>query len=269
MLLQVNDHRVFETENEDSGLDTRTEFPTLSRAPITEALIDIQARLPKETTLEVLASFQDAIKDQFPERKERKAFEAQFKLDDSGVRVLSAPAAPDGFLFYSRKADALVVQARLDGFTFSKLQPYTEWKHIRPLATSLWNHYVSIAKPESVSRVAVRYINRIELPVGAAFKDHLLTVPEIAKGLPQGLPDFLMRLVLPHPSGAIAIITQGVAERPPDNKTFPFVFDIDVYREVDLEPMSEEIWNDLEELRIYKNRIFFNSMTEGTLERFK
>jgi uncharacterized protein (TIGR04255 family) len=44
--------------------------------------------------------------------------------------------------------------------------------------------------------------------------------------------------------------------------------DIDVFREVSLEPDSEKIWEILEELRNIKNNIFFKSITQKTKELF-
>lgn len=45
--------------------------------------------------------------------------------------------APDGFLLSS--SDKLrIVQARLDGFTFSRLAPYETWERLRDEAKSAW-----------------------------------------------------------------------------------------------------------------------------------
>ena len=70
----------------------------------------------------------------------------------------SSAGGPDGYLFTSVDGRQ-VVQARLDGFTFSRLKPYDKWESLRDEARELWQHYVQIASPETVTRVALRYIN--------------------------------------------------------------------------------------------------------------
>ena len=162
-----------------------------------------------------------------------------------------------------------MVQARLDGFSLNKLPPYAKWDLLRAQAEELWQHYVAVARPIRVTRLAVRYINRIELTPGVDFKESILTVPEIAAGIPQGLPEYFMRLVIPHDSGATAIVTEAslpatLAESP------AMLFDIDVFQFVDI-PVgdSRAIWATLEDLRAYKNLIFFNSVTPKQMERYR
>ena len=47
------------------------------------------------------------------------------------------------------------------------------------------------------------------------------------------------------------------------------IFDIDVSRAVVYIDNKEEIWRDFEKLRIFKNEIFFKSITDKTKELFK
>lgn len=181
--------------------------------------------------------------------------------------MTSQGLTPDGLLMRS-ETEALVVQARLDGFSLSKLSPYSKWADLQGQAKELWAGYVSVTCPVAVKRLAVRYINRIELQPGVDFKESILTAPEIAPGVPQGLPEYFMRLVIPHESGATAIVTE--ASLPPIPDAPPaMLFDIDVFRFTDV-PASEfgGIWPILEELRAYKNMIFFNSITPTQMEKY-
>lgn len=78
-----------------------------------------------------------------------------------------------------------------------------------------------------------------------------------------------MQIVIQNPEiQATAIITQTM-EKPAENKRLPLILDIDVFKETVYVDNKEEIWNDFEKLRIFKNEIFFNSITEKTKELFK
>jgi uncharacterized protein (TIGR04255 family) len=186
----------------------------------------------------------------------------------SGAELKSDGPKPDGLLMRSEK-DALVVQARLDGFSLNKLHPYDSWRSLSQQARELWRRYVEIARPTKVTRLAVRYTNRIEMPPGVDFKESIRTVPEIALGIPQGLPQYFMRLVIPDQSGAIAIVTEASLPPSPSGDV-AMLFDIDAFRFTEFTSADESgIWSTLEALRAYKNMIFFNSITPTQLEKYK
>lgn len=248
-----------------------SEHEVFLNAPITEAIFDIRVELPKEVSLKELESFYLHIKERFPEKQERVSFRAgvEFSLKGSSVKTSSKS---DGYLFKST-IEKKVVQIRLDGFTFNKLKPYKDWESFSSEAQELWNKYLQIAKPAKVVRIALRYINRIELPLPMKdFKEYILTTPEIAPELPQGLQGFFMQLIIPDTDipniGAIATITQTM-ESPTQDSKLPYIFDIDVFKQQHYEVAGTEMWNDFENLRVFKNAIFFKSITNKTKELFR
>lgn len=239
--------------------------------PITEAIFDIRTELPKETDVNFLLPFQDQIKDRFPTRRARHAYEAKFQFSPhSSPEAIQPLATVDGYLFLSPDGKK-IVQARLDGFTFNKLKPYSRWEDFSEEAIGLWNHYVEIAKPTTITRLALRYINRIELPFPINdFKEYILTIPEIAPNLPAGLSGLFTRLILPNPKiGATAIITETLDDKNESPNTLGFIFDIDVFRNLRIEPNLDKVRTIMNDLRNYKNEIFLNSLTKKTKELFK
>jgi uncharacterized protein (TIGR04255 family) len=245
------------------------DYTVFPNAPITEALLDIRVELPKEITLKNLELFQEGIKKSFPEKKTRVFFKAQ--LPTSGALPTSIPTSggPDGYLFRSPH-EQKIVQARLDGFTFNKLKPYENWAVFRKEAQGLWDQYYKIASPIRVTRIALRYINRIEIPLPLRdFKDYILTTPEIAPDLPQALEHFFMQLVIPYPEAQVkAVITQTMQNPTKDNR-LPLILDIDVWQEVNYEGQANEMWAPFEKLREIKNDIFQKSITDKAKELFK
>lgn len=246
-----------------------TRFPN---APITEALLDIRVTLPAQTDLAKLATFHNAIKQQYPSKQERLAWRGHVEIKASPVPEVSqsATGGPDGYLFTSVDGRQ-VVQARLDGFTFSRLKPYDKWTTLRDEAQELWQHYVRIASPETVTRVALRYINRIEIPIPMRdFKDYILTTPEIAPDLPQGLGSFFMRLVIPDPKAqAVAIVTETMEPIDESRNRLPLIFDIDVFRMAAFNIQDNAMWEAFEYLHDLKNDIFFKSITLKAKELFQ
>ncbi len=240
--------------------------------PITEALLDIGVNLPKEVTLDTLATFQNEIKERFPTRKERYKWEGgvQFQAG-SAPKIMPSSGGPIGYLFHSPPDDKKIVQARLDGYTFNKLKPYSNWEEFNSEAKELWERYLKIARPVNVTRVALRYINKIELPLPFKdFKEYILTIPEIGPEIPNALSGFFARLIIPNPKiQSNAIITETMEKIDDKVKVLPFILDIDVSRNYVFKPESDEIWETLNKLREFKNQIFLNSLTDKTKELFK
>lgn len=245
-------------------------FITFKSAPITEALLDIRVKLPQDLTIENIESFYEKVKDEFPDKKERKHFQA--KIDFSSDKPFSNEQISgkiDGYLFKS-SVEKKVVQSRMDGFTFNKLKPYNDWNSFSSEARKLWNIYYEMFNPLKITRIALRYINRIDIPLPFEnFKEYILTIPEIACDLPQGLSNFFMQLNIPNIKiNATAVINETMKEITKDNK-LPFIFDIDVFQINNYSNNDEKIWEEFEKLRNFKNEIFFNSLTKKAKELFK
>ena len=163
-----------------------------------------------------------------------------------------------------------MVQSRIDGFAFNKLKPYENWDLFRSEGRILWELYSEIVNPVKVIRIGLRYINRIEVPLPFKdFSEYLLTNPQIAPNLPQAVSHFFMRLEVPNPDiEATAIITQTM-DKPTTAQRLPLILDIDVFRITEYLGKAENMWEDFEKLRDFKNDIFFNSVTEKAKELFR
>ena len=237
--------------------------------PITEGLVDIRVQLPGEVSLADLEILHDKIKDSYPEKKSRKKLEATFDPKDEKEPLKAVPFATDGFIFGTSDGRQLA-QYRLDGFTFNRLRPYSRWEEVFPEAKKLWEIYRTAVQPVLVTRLAVRYINTIEIPSKAIDYDHYLTAaPKVPEGLPQLLQSFLTRIEVPFPDrDVVAIITQT-----PSGKQDPLksgiILDIDVCAAVNLSAEDARIYEIFGVLREIKNQVFFSSISERTKELFQ
>ncbi len=235
------------------------------KAPITEALIDIRVINPDDLDLQSLKDFASPFPERFPTSRLQTQFESQFRVQGGEAPSVGFQHGLRGFSFFSPEEDR-VVQARRDGFTFSKLQPYESWGNLRAEAQELWQHYLKVVAPQAVTRLAVRYINRINLPAKQVqlhewFNLHPRTPVELGP-----MEEFLQRIVWRHPDNAAyrAIATQ--ATQPADTDGPSILLDIDVFCIIeDPEALTEEnIWNILDDLRDFKNDVFFGTITMTT-----
>lgn len=239
----------------------------LARAPITEALIDIRVELPKERAFDDLDAFYQKVGSTYSIRQVQSAWSAQVDFSADGPALKTSSGRQHGLLL--RTPDGRqAVQARVDGFALSRMTPYINWDALRDEAQRLWDEYRAIVEPTRITRLAVRYINRISIPLPVRrIDDYFATRPEVGAEMPQSISGLLMRLVVPSAAErAICIVTQ--ASEPPGDQAQPFLLDLDVFKEVSMNPNDNGLWADLECLRKLKNTIFFASVTEKTLEMF-
>jgi uncharacterized protein (TIGR04255 family) len=159
----------------------------------------------------------------------------------------------------------------LNGFTYNWLKPYSTWEELRSVAKDCWQIYSEVVKPLSVTRISLRYINNLELPISMNdFGEYLETQPTIPANLPQHLGHFLTRVALvDEVSATEAIVTQvfdGIIR--PTHITI--ILDIQPFKNVVLLPSEEdEIWRICDQLRDFKNTIFFESLTEKAVRLYE
>jgi uncharacterized protein (TIGR04255 family) len=157
-----------------------------------------------------------------------------------------------------------VIQLRRNGLTYSILKNYAGWDVLREASRAAWRDFLVASGPVNVSRLAVRYINAINIPLGADYDEYLTTGPKVPKSVPPIVTSFMQRVLVPfEEDSATAIITQAL-ELPA-----PIVLDIDIFTECSLEGGSADIWLKLDRLRNIADRIFFSSLTEKVIESYR
>jgi uncharacterized protein (TIGR04255 family) len=235
-------------------------------APITEALIDIRVEPLPSSNIRDLDAIHELVKDRYPDKHATVHWQGQFSLGTEVGAV--AHQAPTGFVFRSSDKKQHF-QARLDGFTLSRLRPYGNWLELRDQARELWGAYRAAIGPKKIIRVAVRYINQIDIPLDQLdYKDYFLTTPEVSPLLPQELSGFFMQLQLPQMDfGGLLVLTQS-SVIPSVPGVSSVILDLDVFKEDPGFSSDDEVWAMLEVLRDRKNVFFEGCLTDKTRALF-
>jgi uncharacterized protein (TIGR04255 family) len=239
-----------------------------SKAPITEALIDLKVTLPEEFSTDDLANIYTHISDRFPTQESIQMGSFVFQADLT--MKVDTNQQHTGYLFRSK--DGLkIFQATLNGFTFNRLAPYDSWEELSSDAKYLWGIYKKICKPTNVTRAAIRFINQINIPAKELvdLEDYFHTVPQVPSDLPQGvLNSFFTQLQIPQDDlNCMLIITEALVPRM--NPDFiSVILDFDLFRQQVWQADDEDIWRFLEELRRRKNLVFEASITDKARRLF-
>ena len=234
------------------------------KAPIREAIINIQI----DQTVPLNLADLEIAGDRVPGYSERRnLFQGQvIGQFSTGQPTATIKQDQVGYQFIGGEGKQ-IAGFRLDGFTFSRLAPYQTWEQFRDEAKRLWALYRQVVGSAPVTRVGVRYVNQLDLPVNLRdFRDYIRSYPEISSDLPQQLASFFMQVQIPQTDiGAMLILNTAIVP-PLGPNVVSVVLDIDVNKAGLESPSDEEIWNTMEMLRVRKNLIFEGCITNTTRE---
>lgn len=241
----------------------------LSRAPITEALFDFRVTLPTDFQVEKFRALQPGITDAYPLMQEIRRFEARFETQPN--KTVASEGDSGGIQgFFFKSPDGLnVAQFRRDGFTFNRLAPYTDWDGLCPEALRLWSMFVSVALPEKVDRLAVRYINRIKLPPNGNLNEFLEVLPPPFPGSPELLSSFVMRQARHDPKTGYMVNIAEALEPGLSGSDSILILDIDVSKVGGLRLDPSSLQPLLSEMRTIKNEVFFKAITDKTATEYE
>ncbi len=199
-----------------------------------------------------------------------RVFEGSISL--SGDEEPTAAAVLHGVRGFraSSEDDLKVIQFKVDGISFSRLAPYTTWEEAAAEAQTLWQVYADVVAPETVTRIAVRYINHIRLshPI-LDIDDYFTGLPRVPEALPQVLSSLLSRVTLFEAEKQLSAHVGHTLVDDIDPDRLGIILDIDAFSEGVRDATTEPLWETFEELRGFKNLIFFESITERTAEMFE
>ena len=254
-------------QSQTTALDFRQEFPHLAAAPIVEAVIHWRACAQNDWQREELRQELARRLPDYPEQKEQHEIQLELdaQLDKDAEPTATRHGGWSGFRHLT--PDKLnIAQFKREGFVFSRLRPYQNWEVLENEARRLWQIFVELAAPSEVSRLGVRFINRIALGAEQDLGEYLVDPPSRPLGLP--LRGFLYQSTLDVPDHNLRVnivkTLQGTDSG--GSGQAGLILDIDVFTSRPV-MCDEAAMNDvLPKMRRLKNAVFFALITPQTIE---
>jgi uncharacterized protein (TIGR04255 family) len=162
-----------------------------------------------------------------------------------------------------------VVWVRPQGICISRLTPYKGWEHFRQNAQDAWTKWRNVIGMRDVTRIGLRYINRIDIPVPESgrlrIEDFLLLSPSY-RDPNQSFYSYTIQTQLPLDE-FVLVINTGSAP-PALINHLSYLFDLDVSKEGDLPRAEDDVWALVDRMRISKNDVFESYITDATRRLF-
>lgn len=236
------------------------------KAPIIEAIFDIQIDPESDIDPEVLTNAYEKVKKNFPLVSLTLVVSGRLHVTEGDLKT-EGTTKPNGKMF-SDPVNNRHIQMRKNGYTFNMQAPYTSWDNFSSEAFKYYSIYKEYIPVKKILKISLRYINKINIPLPFnKLNDILCCIPPTPEGFPNTLHGFFMNTQIPFGEEDFGVsITQTLLNKEKD--IVPFLLDIEVASHSD--KLNEDLLKEkFERFREIKNKAFENSITSKTKELFK
>lgn len=242
----------------------------LAHPPIHEAVIDLRigSRDDQNGLLTNLRSLAESFAADYPRVQTLKTFEGRIHFEEAGPSFEAGSGTLIGFMIRSED-ERRFAQLRTTGLTVGHLKPYSSWDALFSDAWEVWTSYENTVSPQSVTRIATRFVNRLELPLRFNTEEYFTIPISVPDGLPDNLNAFEYSYVLDAGDGLLAKVRLAT-ERPSGQSAKSLVIlDSDCFVPSVRPADDPAIRDDFGRLRELKNKIFFRTLTEKAVDLYK
>jgi uncharacterized protein (TIGR04255 family) len=201
--------------------------------PVTEALCEFRFPSPQPWDWTVAGLLYGKIAEEFPIREQGNVVTASF--DPAGNPIGQQVQTSVRFMSPERTE---VVQLAPALLSIHQLKPYRSWDHFRSRILRILGIFRGEIEVESLNRIALRYIDRVELPPGRQeLNDYFRVMPHVPDPIPQVFQSFLTQLLIPYgenleggpPESWLRLAFASVDPTTPNQ--FAVVLDVEVFSE--------------------------------------
>ena len=258
----------------DIKINLEDQFEHLSNPPIAEAVFEVRARVgvpwARDDFLPVLIK---AVPD-YTKITAEHGIENRVDTgsDDGGEIKVSSDI---GVVWQGLNAESTLkpqsVRFARDLFSFSRLSPYEDFDKFSNEGLRLLQIFKDTTLPGDIQRIALRFVNRIEIPPKTRLR-HILTAPPREKsGLKLPLAAFFHNdtLTVPGHPYAVSVIRTIQSYPETQNRRPAVILDLTVFTINSLPFALDSVRLHLQNMRWLKNKLFFGNITPGMIKTFK
>lgn len=239
----------------------------LTNPPIIESQVGVRFNTPID--LSVLREMSSKLSMTYPNIKPKMRFQAQLNIDGK-TPVPTSKTEQVGFQQISNDGNNIVL-LETDYVAFCRVNKYPGWEEFKSSTSPGLNAIGDLIIQQRPSQFFSRYINSFKLPVPFTIEDYFQFIPK----LPVTDPDVIINdlqynfAITQNNSNIKAFVS--FFPRPPTKITDPadFILDLSIVRHIDTVASIDELWENLEGARTFKNSIFLGLITDKLKARYK
>ena len=231
--------------------------------PINEAVIQVATdALASQDSLTKVARHFEA---DYPHKEPLTAVD--FMFDTTGGATHMRQEVRGYRLTSITSPDVLVIQP--GGIVAARLAPYAGWEQLLAATKRAWFQWRRVGNSGAISRLGVRYINRIDVPAETTanlnLSEYLNYFPNVPKFSSKSPTGFVIQATVPTEQDYWNVsLTSTILNPSPLINTVSIVLDIDLFRTDEIPGRDEDLWECIESVRALKNSIFETCITDST-----
>lgn len=244
-----------------------TTWPQLNNTPIILSAMEIRYDQIDFSTSD-LKKKDSFISSLFPVRRDNFTGDIRIPSPTEGVSTAQVSSKQVGYTYQNpQKLESLIVTD--DRILYEIDTTYPGWETFIQTCNSLFNHFQFFLKGRIISRISIRFINKLNLKnvqsideyfnIGISAKEGIIEHP---------LDSYFLKYSHQIPDSNLNVnVSQSLAQK--QGELFTFIFDIDVLDNVNRIMESKDFIQVLNGIREIKNQIFFKSLTSKTLQVYE
>src|SRR5574344_777227 len=244
------------------------EWPILSQPPVVVALFQIKYSTTQFSIQDFL-KYENKLKEKFPIKKDNIQVGIDFgtSMIPLGVSRFSATTnATIGAYLFASQDQRKKLEISSDAITFIDENPYKGWDAFKKEVLQVLSIFSSLLQQAEIKRSSIRFVNRLVLPEfnnPADYVNTLITSTKEQQAYP--LQQYGFRLMMDIPDSDVYSIVNHNVECLQQQK-YLYTLDIDVLCRQCLIFNIDTLSHNMENLRSIKNKIFFDTLTQKTLD---
>jgi uncharacterized protein (TIGR04255 family) len=232
--------------------------------PITEAVLEF--RFGERLSARDMERLRDQFKGRFP--RVEITYHVNVNVGSDGKAA--ADATQSGFKLFSEDAKNIVMFYNSTLLT-SRLAPYLGWDTFFSMAETNFATFKKVANRPKLSRIGLRFINRIDVPEDTLEKRKPSDLFRVNVALPETIQfagQYSLFANTVERETGIKIILQSAIAPPALLDHVSFGLDIDAYIDTDLPLREDSMWEQVHKLRKAKNLVFESCISPEIRELF-
>ena len=245
-----------------------SQWPNLSVPPVILAIFQIKYQ-KEEVKLNDFLEYDAILKREYPNRMDNYHSNIDIpKTFIPGISTVTGKADTkiNSYTYFSKdQKQKLIIEE--GAITYTDENKYTGWENFKQKSLESIEMFHEIFNQSTITRISIRFINRFSLENLSDPLEYFTTTISSTNsdGLPYPLVEyaFKLRTVIPN-TNIYSYINQTTV--PVNENQMDYIFDIDVLELTNLLFDKGLISEKLEKLREVKNDLFFNNLTQKTID---
>jgi len=159
--------------------------------PIVEALCEFRFEPQEEWDLTIPGLVFEQVREIFPNRRRARTVSVELSPEQANVLEVNR-------VQFVREDETAMVQVGPNLVAVNQLKPYSSWEEFSPLIMRGLEAYTAVAGPQTINRIALRYINHIRFPGRRVeLEDYFQFRPTQGPDLPEDFIAFVTAIMFP------------------------------------------------------------------------